>query len=87
MFPGADVRAMDAAAAGRLPTEGVAYPLVRCGERFPFLAPEARGFFAPDLPAFFHSKDLVYIAIGIIGACGAGIQHQCRERDLNSRTR
>jgi manganese transport protein len=27
-----------------------------------------RWLFAPDLPAFFHSKDLVYIAIGIIGA-------------------
>jgi manganese transport protein len=27
-----------------------------------------RGLFAPDLPAFFRSKDLVYIAIGIIGA-------------------
>jgi manganese transport protein len=27
-----------------------------------------RGLFAPDLPTFFHSHDLVYIAIGIIGA-------------------
>jgi manganese transport protein len=27
-----------------------------------------RGLLAPDLPAFFHSPDLVYIAIGIIGA-------------------
>lgn len=27
-----------------------------------------RWLFAPDLPAFFHNKDLVYIAIGIIGA-------------------
>jgi manganese transport protein len=27
-----------------------------------------RGLFAPDLPAFFRSKDLVYVAIGIIGA-------------------
>jgi manganese transport protein len=28
----------------------------------------ARSLFAPNLPAFFHNKDLVYIAIGIIGA-------------------
>jgi manganese transport protein len=27
-----------------------------------------RGLFAPDLPAFFQNKDLVYVAIGIIGA-------------------
>jgi sugar (pentulose or hexulose) kinase len=48
-FPGGDVQAMDAAAAGRLPSPGVAYPLVRSGERFPFLAPDARGFFIPEL--------------------------------------
>jgi len=48
MFPGADVQAMDAAAAGRLPSEGVAYPLVRAGERFPFLAADAHGFFVPE---------------------------------------
>src|SRR5580698_10570619 len=28
----------------------------------------AHWLFAPDLPVFFHSKDLVYLAIGIIGA-------------------
>jgi manganese transport protein len=27
-----------------------------------------RGLFAPDLPAFFQNKDLVYVAMGIIGA-------------------
>lgn len=43
-FAGADPRAMDAAAAGRLPCPLVAYPLVRPGERFPFLCPAARGF-------------------------------------------
>jgi D-ribulokinase len=48
-FPGSDVRAMDAAAAGHLPTECIAYPLIRAGERFPFLAPAARGFFVPEL--------------------------------------
>ena len=48
MFPGADVRAMDAAAQRRLPVEYVAYPLVRSGERFPFLSDTAEGFFLPQ---------------------------------------
>jgi manganese transport protein len=28
----------------------------------------ARWLLAPDLPSFFHSRDMVYVAIGIIGA-------------------
>jgi manganese transport protein len=39
---------------------------------FPATAPNVlelgRGLLAPDPPAFFHSHDLVYLAIGIIGA-------------------
>jgi D-ribulokinase len=35
---------LDRAAAARGPAGCVAYPLVRSGERFPFLAPEAEGF-------------------------------------------
>ncbi len=27
-----------------------------------------RALFSPDLPSFFHNKDLIYVAIGIIGA-------------------
>jgi len=34
----------------------------------PGLRELGRGLLAPDLPAFFHSPDLVYVAIGIIGA-------------------
>jgi manganese transport protein len=34
----------------------------------PGLLEMGRGLFAPDLPAFFRSKDLVFVAIGIIGA-------------------
>lgn len=49
MFPGGDVAEMDAAAAQHMPTEALAYPLVRAGERFPFLAADARGFFEPEL--------------------------------------
>jgi manganese transport protein len=37
----------------------------RPGPTFPEMA---RWLFAPDLPAFFRNKDLVYLAIGIIGA-------------------
>jgi xylulokinase len=50
MFPGADVQALDEAAAARLPIRCLAYPLVRSGERFPFLAPKAEGFFLPESP-------------------------------------
>jgi len=48
LFPGRDVRAMDLAAEPRLPCDCVAYPLVRRGERFPFLCGRAEGFFAPE---------------------------------------
>ncbi|MDP7398379.1 MAG: FGGY-family carbohydrate kinase [Lentisphaeria bacterium] len=47
-FPGADLQAMDAAAAGLLPCDAVAYPLARRGERFPFLAPDAAAVGVPD---------------------------------------
>ncbi len=43
-FGKADLRAMDAQALAHAPTGLVAYPLVRRGERFPFVAPRARGF-------------------------------------------
>jgi xylulokinase len=48
LFPGADVQALDTAAQSRLPSDCLAYPLVRKGERFPFLAPTAEGFFMPE---------------------------------------
>jgi sugar (pentulose or hexulose) kinase len=50
LFPEADVRALDAAAKAHLPSDCLAYPLVRHGERFPFLAEAARGFFATEPP-------------------------------------
>jgi len=48
MFPDANVQAMDAAAEARLPGKHLAYPLVRSGERFPFLSKTARVFFLPE---------------------------------------
>lgn len=47
-FPSADLQAMDAAAAGLLPCDAIAYPLARRGERFPFLAPGASAVGVPD---------------------------------------
>jgi len=47
LFGAADVQAMDAAAAPKLPIDALAYPLVRSGERFPFLSEKAEGFFVP----------------------------------------
>ena len=48
LFAGADLREMDAAAVGRLPNALLAYPLVRRGERFPFLTADAEGFCIPE---------------------------------------
>ncbi len=48
MFPGADVGAMDTDAGPRLPCDCLAYPLVRKGERFPFLSKAAKGFFLSE---------------------------------------
>lgn len=43
-FPGRDLQALDRRAAEREPAGVLAYPLISCGERFPFTAPEAEGF-------------------------------------------
>ncbi|MGP4113422.1 FGGY-family carbohydrate kinase [Streptomyces sp. 4N509B] len=58
LFPDADARALDAltAAAARVEREGrrlpVCYPLAGHGERFPFVAPTARGFLGDGPMAF-----------------------------------
>ncbi|MEV0406995.1 FGGY family carbohydrate kinase [Actinoallomurus sp. NPDC050550] len=43
-FAGRDLPALDRLAAGHEPARALAYPLVSEGERFPFAAPDARGF-------------------------------------------
>ncbi|SCG67806.1 FGGY-family carbohydrate kinase [Micromonospora inositola] len=43
-FPGGDLDALNRAAASHEPANAVCYPLVSTGERFPFVAPRARGF-------------------------------------------
>ncbi len=43
-FDAADLPALNAAALELCPTDLIVYPLVRRGERFPFLAPDAAGF-------------------------------------------
>lgn len=43
-FPGADLDALNRAAAGYEPAGVLTYPLVSSGERFPFVAPDATGF-------------------------------------------
>ncbi len=48
LFANADLRALDAAAADRLPSECLAYPLARTGERFPFRSATAQGFWLPE---------------------------------------
>jgi xylulokinase len=48
LFPEPDVHSLDAAAAAKVPSDVIAYPLVRTGERFPFLASKAVGFFTSE---------------------------------------
>jgi sugar (pentulose or hexulose) kinase len=48
-LPGAGLDALSERAAGRAPSGRIAYPLASAqGERFPFVAPEAKGFFLDD---------------------------------------
>ena len=48
LFPGEDLPSLDERSRALLPNPHIAYPLVRQGERFPFSAPEARGFCLPE---------------------------------------
>lgn len=49
-FAGRDLERLSVQAAERRPVSIIAYPLLARGERFPFLAPEAEGFIAGDVP-------------------------------------
>lgn len=44
LFAGADLDTLNAVAARHLPAKELAWPLIQQGERFPFLSPQARGF-------------------------------------------
>jgi sugar (pentulose or hexulose) kinase len=44
LFAGEDLQALSEQAAGRLPAIALAWPLLQQGERFPFVAPQAVGF-------------------------------------------
>ena len=61
-FPGADLTAYDTRAAMLVPTSLLAYPLVRQGERFPFIAPGAKGFILGESEQAHLHPELVYTA-------------------------
>ncbi len=48
LFPEDDLKALDTTCAEKLPCSQIAYPLMRKGERFPFLSDVAEGFLVPD---------------------------------------
>ena len=48
LYPDKDLRALDERSRTLLPNPHIAYPLVSPGERFPFIAPQARGFCLPE---------------------------------------
>ncbi|QBD76505.1 hypothetical protein EPA93_10985 [Ktedonosporobacter rubrisoli] len=89
-FANVDLAAYDGRAASLLPTNLLSYPLVRRGERFPFVAPQAEGFqIAPagsvDIPA-----ELAYaaalegvalverLAFEVVGELGAPVKGAIR---------
>jgi D-ribulokinase len=61
-FSGADLAVCDTRAAALVPTSLLAYPLVRRGERFPFVAPDAKGFIVAESDLAQLHPDLVYTA-------------------------
>jgi D-ribulokinase len=61
-FPAADLAAYDRCAAALVPTTLLAYPLVGQGERFPFVAPDAKGFIVGEWNQVSSQPDLVYAA-------------------------
>ncbi len=78
-FPDADLGALDTEALALTPTGVVVYPLVRTGERFPFVAPEARGFiegvpqsrshaYAASLEGVAYVERLGYETLASLGA-------------------
>ncbi len=82
-FAGADLGALTAEAAQHLPSPGVTYPLAGHGERFPFVAPTARGFtteaegtaaqrFAGVLQGVALTERLAYEVLGSLGADVSG---------------
>ncbi len=50
LFGDADINALNATAASLIPTKHSAWPLLQTGERFPFVAPDAKGFAPESLP-------------------------------------
>lgn len=84
-FPGADAAALARLtdeAAGLVPVAEVVYPLDGTGERFPFVAPAARGFgldglgdaerFAAVCQGIAYVERLAYDVLGVLGADVSG---------------
>jgi len=77
-FPGADLEILNQQAAELIPTGRVRYPLLKRGERFPFIHPEAQGFivgqpadqmegYAAGLEGLALLERLAYEMLGAIG--------------------
>ncbi|MDT0317706.1 FGGY-family carbohydrate kinase [Streptomyces millisiae] len=62
LFPGADLDALTARAA-RVRSVPTCYPLVGPGERFPFVAPDARGFLGDGPLAVSDDQDTAFAAV------------------------
>ncbi len=82
-FAGADLEALTRAARRLVPVAGVTYPLAGSGERFPFVAPDARGFtadgidddatrFAALCQGVAYVERLAYDVLAVLGADTSG---------------
>ncbi|TMR07467.1 carbohydrate kinase [Actinomadura soli] len=82
-FPGRDLTDLDRRAAAHEPSAALTYPLVSAGERFPFLAPGARGFrldgtddeaddFASVLQGVGYLERLCFDHLDLLGAPTGG---------------
>lgn len=85
-FPGADLELLTDCAATLVPTSGTTYPLAGSGERFPFRAPDARGFsdgepvsgpgrFAALCQGIAYVERLSYDVLAGLGAATDGPVH------------
>jgi sugar (pentulose or hexulose) kinase len=83
-FGGRDLDALSRDAGTREPSAGLVYPLVSAGERFPFVAPEARGFsiegdgsdedeFAAVLQGVGYVERLCYDYLDLLGLAVDGV--------------
>lgn len=65
-LPGRDLAALDRAADARGPVDAAVYPLVSPGERFPFVAPDARRIVVGDVPGELERFQAILQGVAVV---------------------